>query len=87
MRFALAAVLTATLTVGPLAARADEPSAAMRVSDLAAEVLTPKKATCEDKEHACEGCEKGTCEDCKAGHCEACQKHGCDDCAGAHKAH
>lgn len=83
MRFTLVAALTAMLAL-PLAARADEPSAAMRVSDLAAEVLSQKPGTCEDKQHACEACKEGHCEACKEGHCEACESHGCDDCADAH---
>lgn len=86
MRFTIAATLTAVLALGPLTVRADEPSAAMRVSDLAAELLSQRQGTCEDKEHGCPGCAEGKCDDCKQGHCEACQAHGCDGCDRDHEA-
>ena len=74
MRFAFGSLLASVLALGPVVAHAEEASTAMRVSDVAAEVLK-KGSTCDDKSHGCPHCGQEGCEGCAKGSCEAYIEH------------
>lgn len=83
MRSALTAAFAAALSLSPLLATAEPATtAAMRVSDVAAEVLS-QAGTCDDQKQRCPECEKGTCDGCQDGACE-CDAHTCDHHAKKH---